>query len=140
LAWSRSWGSLLPFRWRAEEELPRDLAGEVAAIPRPLGHRLKVARAAGMQLRAGGLFRPGWIVVGPTDPRWICRTLSGPRMHVLDADDSTSGRVESLFVQMTMVGTGTYSLIFPRSGPTVEAVASEIDVALDARNPANDGV
>ena len=154
LAWSRSWGSLLPFRWRGEEELPRDLAAEVAAIPRPLGHRLKIARAAGMRLRVGGLFRPGWIVVGPADPRWVCRSLAGPRMHVLDADESMEVRVEPLFAQISMVGSTSYSLIFPRSGPTVDAVTSEFGISLQAprsredppnaaenpRNPVENGV
>ena len=130
LAWSRSWGSLRPFRWAAEDDLPGDLAGEVAAIPRPLGHRLKVTRAAGLHFPGTGVFRSGWVVLGPADPRWVCRTLSGPRMQVLDPDGPLVVGVEPLFSRITVGAEQPSVLIFPRGGPTVDTVMDEIGASM----------
>ncbi len=126
LAWSRSWDSLRPVRWRSEEELSADLAGEVAAIGRPLGHRLRVTPAGGFRVPGIGLFRPGWLVVGPADPRWVCRTLRGPRMVVLDPDGARMAGVEPLFVRVPAGSDSAGTLIFPRGGPNLEAIASGI--------------
>ncbi len=129
LAWSRSWDSLRPFRWHSEDELSADLAGEVAAIARPLGHRLRVTRAGGFRVPGAGLFRPGWLVVGPADPRWVCRTLRGPHMIVLDPGGTQESRVESLYVQVGVEPGSKASLIFPKGGPNLGAVTSGIAAA-----------
>ena len=126
LAWARSWGSLQPFRWLSEEELPADVAREISEIERPLGRTLKAAAAAGFRFEGSGLFRPGWLVVGAPDPRWVTRTVGGPRVTVLDMDGPQSVRMAPMFLQ---VGgePGSASLVFPKSGPALAALEAELN-------------
>jgi len=136
LAWRRTWGSLTPFRWMAEDDLPADLASKVAEIPRPLGRTFKVARVGGLRLAGTGLFRSGWLVVGASDPWWIARTLRGPRLTPLDVGEPRNERVESLFLQVGTEGPGgDPSLVLPRSGPSLEALSAELARGLSPAEP-----
>lgn len=127
LSWRRSWGSLNPFQWTTEAELPADLASKVAEIPRPLGRSFKAARVGGFRMSDSGLFRSGWLVVGADDPWWITRSWRGARMTALDMSEPSNERTESLFLQL---GGGDAShapsLILPRSGPSLEALNAEL--------------
>ncbi len=137
LAWRRSWGSLRPFRWMTEGDLPADLAQHVANIPRPLGRTFKVAKAGGYRLSGTGLFRGGWLVVGASDPWWIARTMRGPRLVSLNSPGPRSERTESLFLQVGAEGgPGEPSLILPRSGPSLEALNAELSRGSGSTEPA----
>lgn len=127
LSWRRSWGSLSPFRWTTEAELPADLAIKVAEIPRPLGRTFKAARVGGFRMSDSGLFRSGWLVVGAEDPWWITRSLRGARLTALDMSEPGTERTESLFLQLGgSEGSYAPSLILPRSGPSLEALNAEL--------------
>lgn len=137
LAWERSWGSLMPFRWITEGELPADLASKVATIPHSLGRPLKAARAGGFRLPGTGLFRVGWLVVGATEPWWVARTLRGPRLSPLEVSGEGTERLESLFLQVGSSGAaGEPSLILATSGPSSEALYAEVSRGMEDGEPA----
>lgn len=125
LAWKRSFGSLHPFRWIQEDELPADVAREVARIERPLGRTLKAAPAGGVRFGGSAGLRRGWLVVGTPDPRWVTRGMGGTQITVLDMDGPQSVRLAPVFLQVGG-GPSEPSLIFPRSGPSLPALEAEL--------------
>ncbi len=132
LAWSRTWGSLEPFRWRPREDLAKRWLPALDAVPRSPHRTVRLARTG--CLDSGGRFRIGWLVAGPTMPAW----LGGKdRVLFLPAESVRAIVPAPLYTRVSVdqPGGGTGRLIVPKAGPSAQTVAAELDARNTVRDP-----
>lgn len=142
LAWQRSWGSLTPFEWTEEEQLPPRIQSVLASVERPFGKSLKAARCSLIAADRRRALRPGWIVLGGNRPytlRW--RGRRGPLLEALPDESALVLEAESLFLRLRIRNRPLQALIFPRSGPAGDTLEAELsDWKIYRGNPSPTGV
>ncbi|MCA9736124.1 MAG: hypothetical protein KC645_00695, partial [Gemmatimonadetes bacterium] len=142
LAWSRSWGSLVPFQWTDEGALAPAVREILAAVDRPFGKSLRVAGCARLESGRRRSLRAAWLVSGADTPLLLVRR--GRRSPVLEALPLTpAARLESeaLFVRLRLRSRPFLALVFPRAGPSRDALEVEVERwGVAAGNPSLDRV
>ena len=142
LAWKRSWGSLAHFEWTDERELSSRVQSILSSVERPFGKSLKVARCALLASERRRALRPGWIVLGGNRPytlRW--RGRGSPVLDALPEESTLVLEAEPLFLRLRIKNRPFEALIFPRSGPSGDALDAELsDWRIYRGNPSSTGV
>lgn len=89
------------------------------------------ARAAALDTRGMGRFRPGWLVVAPGATRFLTRSLRGTRVIELDPASTTVVTDGSLGTVYSCDDTGRF-LVLP-DGPRSDRVMRSFQLALEDR-------
>jgi hypothetical protein len=124
----RGWLSSLfaPGSWREGDQTPRRVRQMIG--PRPIGAApIRAARAA-LDAPVTGAFRNGWLLIGPTGPTFVYRTLRGRRLIPLPPPrnlEAESGPWSDMVHFEDEQGT-RYTLYLLKDGPSTDAVMADL--------------